>query len=288
MYKILFDDNFYINFTKNEKYMKEFRDFIIERTNFNFVFFHPFAENNIKSFHLSYRQVNFEKYILNKRRGKKYDLNQVTEISDPTFTELNFSKIFIGKMFYLKNLIPEINEIILLYENAYKKDRKHDKDFIFYINHYAKELNSNIKFWIEHDLIHISFPDKNTIFPARDICCYGFEELRSHVLKSFQGDNDKMSKFEDIGTEVAYRNHYHYDNRLTQLNKRKAKKDKRGNEPKRKIFVSDCGETYYLSIDFENGGFEVFDKKAKYLGQYRFNCCLEKMSDPKNHVLYLN
>lgn len=288
MYKILFDDNFYINFTKNEKYMESFRDFIIENTNFDFAFFHPFVEKNTRTFHVSYRQVKFEQYILNKRRGKKYDLDQVKEISDKTFLELNFSNIFIGKIFYLKDLIPDINEIILLYENVYKKDKKYGKDFIFYINHYAKELNSNIKSWIEHDLIHINFPDKNTIFPAKDICCYGYEELKKLAIKSFHGDTDKMSKFENIGTEVAYRNHYHYDNKLTQLNKRRAKKDKNGNEPKRKIFVSDAGELFYLSIDFENGGFEVFDKKAKYLGQYRFNCSFEKKSDPKNHILYLN
>lgn len=285
MYWILFDDNFYNKFTKNQPYMKKLTRFILERTNVNFVFFHPFVNTCRQTPQLAYEKIQFEKAILNKRRGKKLDLDEVVNIYDSDFIKLTFSEIFVGKIYYLNKIYPEVKLIISLCEEVHGQNKKIDKGFVFYINHYAKELDSNIKQWIHENVIHIDYPNKNIIFPAIDIC-YGYEDLRESALKS--SSNDKISFFSEIGIEVAARNHYDYDAKLTQLNKNKAKKDKNGQSPKRKVFKSSNGELYYLSIDFENGGFEVFNKNAKYLGQYRFSGIFEKESDPKNHKLYLN
>lgn len=284
MYWIILDDNFYNNFTKNQLYMKKLTNFILDYTDVNFVFFHPFVNACNQTPQLAYEKIRFEKTILSKRRGKKLNLDEVTKVNDSNFIKLNFSEIFIGKMYYLNKTYPNVKLIIPLCIEVHDLDKKKDKNFIFYINHYAKELESNIRQWIYENIIHINYPNKDIIFPAIDIC-HGYEELRAEVLKSFS--NDKISSFDKIGTEVAARNHYDYDNKLTQINKRKAKKDKNGQEPRRKVFKNTKGEIYYLSIDFENGGFEVFNKNTKYLGQYKFSGVFEKKSDPNNHKLYL-
>ena len=96
-------------------------------------------------------------------------------------------------------------------------DLKVSKDYIFYINHYAKELNSNIATWIQEDnIVHIPFPDIQNIFPAHKLC-YGYEELRSQILKSFDS-KIKNSSFETIGIEVAARNRYNLDRKLSNKN----------------------------------------------------------------------
>ncbi len=41
----------------------------------------------------------------------------------------------------------------------------------------------------------------------------------------------------------------------------------------------------YLSLDFESGGFEVFDKNGLHLGQYSFDGARTKVPAPDTHKL---
>ena len=91
---------------------------------------------------------------------------------------------------------------------------------------------------------------------------------------------EKISSFIEIAAEVAARNRYKYDLRLSHINSNEA-------HQKRQIYTSEGKEQVYLSVDTENGGFEVFDNKLNYLNQYKFNGDFDKKSDPINHWIVL-
>ncbi len=186
----------------------------------------------------------------------------------------------------------ELSEIIFSFTQfAYNKLNrnlriKNTGKFLFYIGNYDEEIESNISKWISdnHLILHISNPNFNNKFPAKDLCD-GYDKWRSEILQPNYNE-DKISAFIQIGFEVAIRNHYIYDSRLSALNKQKAKPDKNGNRPKRHVFKNKKKDVY-LSTDFENGGFEVYNKNAVYQGQYRFNGNFEKEPDDNSHPLYL-
>ena len=286
MYKILFDDILYQNIVEQNAYFLKLIDSISLYFDASIVCFIPFGKKQ-RSNSLAMGLQNINKKIHKTEKQIKYNLNEVVEESDIELEQLGFSKSFIGKIYHIKKCNP--NDIIIVplaYSKTNRKlDTKNTGAYLFYIGNYDEEIDSNISKWIlNNDLIHI--PDSNfkNKFPAKDLC-NGYDKWRSEILqKNYSGN--KISDFSQIGTEVTKRNNYVYDSKLTTLNKRKAKKDKNGNAPKRQIYRNKKSDVY-LSIDFENGGFEVFDKNAKYWGQYRFNGNFEKMSDPKNHILYL-
>lgn len=279
MYFILLDDGFFENYVANRDYINLLVDFLCNYTNINFIFFHPFNQSK-KSNHLAYEKSKLEKCLLSQRRITKFNLDEIVEKSDidSSFRSLNFSDMFIGKIHYICSSCKQAKLIIPLCIEKHNLDLKVSKDYIFYINHYAKELNSNIATWIQEDnIVHIPFPDIQNIFPAHKLC-YGYEELRSQILKSFDS-KIKNSSFETIGIEVAARNRYNLDRKLSNKNSKIC-------NSKRKVFISLGKDCFYISIDFENGGFEVYDKNKKYLGQYKFNGSFEKFSSPTNHKLY--
>ena len=292
MYSILFDDNFYLNTVEQLEYFNKLIEIIKKYFDAQIILFVPFYKQS-STYHLSSMSQIINKKILETRKGKRYDVNEVSEVGNKQLESFGFSKAFIGKIHYLKEVETNSSIIVPLCFNQTDDALpvKGYLDFVYYIGNFDRELNSNIAMWIQNnELISIPVPCKNEMFGGKELCD-GYDKRRSGILKSFQLDT-KKSLFEQIGTEVALRNHYVYDSKLSALNKRKAKpvRDKTTGEitkPKRKVFKSSAGEMFYLSLDFENGGFEVFDKNAKFLGQYRFNGKFEKKSDPNTHKLYL-
>ena len=286
MYKILFDDILYKNIVEQNAYFGNLIDAISLHFDAMIVCFIPFGEKQ-RSNTLTMGLQNINKKIHRTQKQIKYNLNDVNDVSDNELEQLGFSKSFIGKIYYIKRNNP--NDIIIV-PLAYDKSNrilcvKNTGTYLFYIGNYDEEVESNISKWISNNnIIHIADPNFDNKFPAKDLC-NGYDKWRSEILQpNYKGD--KISDFTQIGSEVAIRNNYIYDIHLTSLNKRKAKKDKNGNAPKRKIFRSQKNDVY-LSIDFENGGFEIYDKNANHLGQYRFNGEFEKDSKNKAHPLYL-
>ncbi|MBQ3161819.1 MAG: hypothetical protein IJC04_06800 [Oscillospiraceae bacterium] len=287
MYKILLDDDFYRNSLEVKEYLEKLIDVIKKYFDAEFVLFEPFYRSK-ESYHLMAKCQFVNKKILETHKLMKRDLNEVSSINDSTlYDRLPFSQSFINKINYILAENPEYKIIIPLVYNI--KNRKlaikNCGDRLFIIGNYDEEVESNISQWIIHnELIHISMPNINSKFPAKELCA-GFNDWRSNILQpDYKGD--KISDISEIALEVALRNNYIYDKKITSINSIRAKKDKKGNHPKRQVFKNDKQDVY-LSTDFENGGFEVYDKKATHLGQYKFNGDFEKKSDKRSHPLYL-
>ena len=89
--------------------------------------------------------------------------------------------------------------------------------------------------------------------------------------------NEKNALFEKIGNVVAVYNFYNKNQRLCRLNSTPNKK--------RIVYTKNEGSVYHLSLDFESGGFEVFDKNYVHMGQYNFSCTIAKKAQPMTHRL---
>lgn len=278
MYKILFDDDFYIHIQENKEYFEKLFDMLNNFFNLEFILFRPFGVVAPRTPLKAITHAFIDQKILNTHRVSKLDFDNVTEISDNDFDKLNFSNVFIGKILYAKSLYPNINLIIPLALNKHKKDIKSSKNYIFYINKYDEELNSNIDLWItSEDFINIELPSKELLFPGKELCG-GYENMREEALN--MSWTDKISRLQEIAQEVSIRNNYIHDVKLSSINSKEA-----GNM--RELYVSKGNEKIYLSLDTENGGFEVFDKNLKYLNQYKFNGEFDKASDPSTHWIVL-
>lgn len=286
MYKILFDDILYQHIVEQSKYFNALIDIISSYFDAQIVCFIPFGEKQ-RTNSLAMGLQNINKKIHKTQKQEKYDLNEVSDVADDELEKLGFSKNFIGKIYYLKEHNPDDIIIVPLAYNKLNRILYTKKTgiYLFYIGNYDEEIESNIANWIAcNNIIHIEEPNYNNMFPAKDLC-NGYNKWRSEILQpAYSGD--KISDFTKIGYEVAIRNHYIYDAQLTALNKKKAKRDKKGYPPKRQIFVNQLKDVY-LSTDFENGGFEVYNKNAVHQGQYRFNGDFEKDPDENSHPLYL-
>lgn len=286
MYKILLDDNFYRNTLAQNEYFNKLIQAIKDYFDAKIIFFEPFYKKNI-SYNLSFMSQNINRKILETEKAEKCDLNNITTACDVFLENMSFNQLFIGKIKYIMNTYPDDILIIPLVYNIKNRELvfRNLEDCIFFIGNYDEEVKSNIANWIvNNDLIHIPKSSFDNKFPAEKLC-NGYNKWRSEILQpSYSGD--KISDFTKIGLEVAIRNHYIYDAQLTALNKKKAKKDKKGRSPKRQVFVNQSKDVY-LSTDFENGGFEVYNKNAVHQGQYKFNGDFEKDPDNNSHPLYL-
>ncbi len=287
MYKILLDDNFYRNTIAQNRYLDKLIQAIKDYFDAKIIIFEPFYKKNV-SYSLSFMSQAINRKILETEKVEKCDLNNVVNTSNVFLENMSFTQSFIGKVKYIMDVYPnDILIIPLVYsiKNRELATRNLD-DCIFFIGNYDEEVKSNIADWIatNNELIHIPNSSYNNKFPAQKLC-NGYNEWRSEILQpSYSGD--KISDFAKIGFEVAIRNNYFYDSQLTALNKKRAKKDKKGHSPKRQVFVNQAKDIY-LSTDFENGGFEVYNRNAVHQGQYKFNGDFEKDPDNNSHPLFL-
>lgn len=151
------------------------------------------------------------------------------------------------------------------------------KPIEFYSDCYFKIKTST---YIEIEQTDVLYPylkkenDNNVIFPQSTFCL----EYNNFVINQKQLNGfEKIALFERIGKIVATYNGYEKEQRLTRMNSTKNKL--------RTVYKKRNGKTYYLSIDVESGGFEVFDCKFDHLGQYNFSCVLVKPPSPKDHKL---
>lgn len=283
---ILLDDEFYRNSSEANQYLDRLLDAIGKFFEAEIVFFEPFYSQP-KSFHLDFYSQLINKKILKTHKSKKYDLNKLKEVKEDIFDDkLPFSQLLIDKINYILLENPEDKIIVPLVYNIQNRKvaEKKYEDKLFIIGNFDEEVESNIADWIEaNEVIHMSMPTIDNIFPAHELCG-GFDKWRSNILQP-NYDGDKISDISAIGKEVAKRNNYKYNVYLTKNNKLNASKDKNRYSPKRQVFVND-EKSVYLSTDFENGGFEVYDKNKVHQGQYKFNGNFEKKADGKGHKLY--
>jgi len=119
--------------------------------------------------------------------------------------------------------------------------------------------------------------NNNEIFPRADFCsnynCY----MKNKIKHDRMCQPEKIALFEQIAEVVAIYNGYKRDRRLTELNSTPQKK--------RTVYKKEAGKLFYLSIDVESGGFEVFDYRFCHLGQYDFSGNRVKPPSPATHKL---
>lgn len=276
---ILFDINNF-NDTKQLKYFNRCLDAINEYfVDTCFIVF----KSNFEQMHsptTAFQRRELRKKIKQKTKSKFITADSLAVMDQQVDLALfDFTQQFQEQINYLSNSYPTDRVIIPL---AYCKENRELKcrylHNIYFIGNYDEEINSNIAEWSDNDdVLEISAPTSDDLFPARGLC-KSFGRWRDEILKSFIV-GEKNSSFQCIGREVALRNRYVYDATLSKLNHIRS-------GAKRCIFRS-ADRQAYLSIDFENGGFEVFDRHARHLGQYKFSGEYEKSASPSNHILYL-
>lgn len=145
------------------------------------------------------------------------------------------------------------------------------------------EFSIKASTYVEIELTDVLLPylktiieDENKIFPRYKFC----QEYNNYVINIIHNNltqSEKIAIFEKIGTLVAIYNGYVKDLNLTKKNNRK--------NMKRIVFRKMQGKKFYLSLDLESGGFEVFDAGFKHLGQYNFSGSKIKDASPLDHKL---
>ena len=121
--------------------------------------------------------------------------------------------------------------------------------------------------------------NSDEIFPMEGFCSY--VKYNDYVIKEIQNkkmnQSEKIALFEKIGDTVAKYNFYKRNKILSSKNSTPSKK--------RIVYTKIQNKDFHLSLDFESGGFEVFDKKYIHQGQYNFDCKKVKRAEPKTHKL---
>lgn len=142
----------------------------------------------------------------------------------------------------------------------------------------------NASTYIQLELSDVLLPylkqidDCDSIFPRADFCAKYNHYVLETIKSKGMGQAEKNALFEKVGSTVATYNMYKKNKRLSQLNTTRDKK--------RIVFEKNTGKKYYLSLDLESGGFEVFDRSFRHLGQFSFSCEQVKDAEPLTHVLH--
>lgn len=87
--------------------------------------------------------------------------------------------------------------------------------------------------------------------------------FNTDLIRTFRNNKDALL---DLATEIARRNAYIYDEKLS-----KSEKKRRQTRISAIFKIRKNGSFQYLSLDTENGQFEVCNKKGEHIGVYNFS-----------------
>lgn len=108
------------------------------------------------------------------------------------------------------------------------------------------------------------------------LTCYKLNDTFKEVITEKGKSSREMEAiYIRFGTEVASRNKYQRKADISRKN------------PRYEVFVHDQGK-FFLSIDKEHGGLEMFRSHGKHpdhLGEFNFACIQTKEADPETHKL---
>lgn len=110
-------------------------------------------------------------------------------------------------------------------------------------------------------------PSLHSPLPNVDIC-REYINIRNELIKKGE---DRISVYIKIGREVALRNHYHYNQRLSSINSNSG--------VIRHIFQSNSTPYIYLSIDVRHGNLEVFDSLGHHQDEYTYDNIAQEKQD---------
>lgn len=262
MAKILLDDDFF-NMEGSEEdqdYLRQLVDFFQKYFNFDFAVFKGKGNAQGLLNIYSYKAV-LETKLQKKGITEVYD-KFVTK-KDPNYCELGFSEEFIGKIDEIHNNGEEV--IIPVCISKHKKDKKCMNDFVYIINDIYKEIDSNIaKFISEKQYINednIIEPTKREPLPNSELCAYYKKVQDKEVIG--KDENEKKSIYRKVAKEVAMRNTYKYDSKVSSMNG--------SGEKMRRIYKAGNGNrTIYASIDVEHGALEICDSRGKHIDEFSY------------------
>lgn len=120
-------------------------------------------------------------------------------------------------------------------------------------------FNDSIRKILLSNVKYNCIPTVNSPLPNIDIC-RDYIDIKNKMIKD---GNDTIEVYRKIGTEVALRNNYKYDELLTHINS--------NNGCIRHIFKSNSSPYLYLSIDVRHGNFEVCDSKGYHIDEYTYD-----------------
>ena len=119
--------------------------------------------------------------------------------------------------------------------------------------------------------------DVDVVFPREEFCAAYNDYVLEEAERRCMNESCQQALFMEVGEVVAIYNFYEKNNTLSNKNTTAS--------AKRIVFEKVRGKKYYLSLDLESGGFEVFDKNYHHLGQYNFSGKQVKKAEPRNHRL---
>ena len=146
------------------------------------------------------------------------------------------------------------------------------------IHHIYEEINSVIANMIcEGNYIKpnaIINPTINSPLPNTELC----KKYKDVEIRLLSGATDRKPIILDVGTEVALRNNYIFDERTTSAN----------NEAIRKIFRSKNAPYVYLSIDVRHGALEVCRSNGKHKDEYSYDNVPQSKQDDNHSITVIN
>lgn len=194
------------------------------------------------------------------------------DFEDNTVTERPFIQYLHQKLFFQRS---ECSLLLLLSS----KNRKHSPKVSISSDKESADIASVYDPAIDCSGIIAEYikegPNQHDMFPRSVSCSSLNSAFLAEVTPQRLSDAEKKSYFKKYGNEVASRNGYEKKPDLSRKN------------PKYSVFVHPHQE-YYLSIDLEHGGLEVFKYQGNdppHLGEYDYSCQFQKDAEPETHKI---
>ena len=256
---ILLDDDFYENGDTNN-YVNNLISFVDKYFDLEVSVFHPFC-NVGNSWAQQNMLATIQLKLLKIGKLEIFDSNMITPSENSSYNGLGFSPEFIGKINFLLNHYNDI--IIPVTQTKHDMEIKSPCIHVYIINHIYEELQSNIAYFITQNMFisNIIKPSINSPLPYKDLCKNYYNLQKDLINKG----HDKLEVFSDVAKEVANRNTYIINKKISNKNKNKSNNSKKS---KREIYDSD--NKMYISTDFESGCFEYYNSKGKHQGELSY------------------
>jgi len=286
--KILLDPCLYW-FDYTEEYFEYFKDvvFFIDKTlNIKYISSEYFI-NKLKNF-IHIPMGKYQADVTTKRKiiGKIYSnldyeanitdnmLNAIAEykpISDYKLSnDINLNNHFLRIVKYITDM--QIDCILFL--SIPNHETKESFINIKLVRHIYKEVKSLIADMICEEIYvkpnMIINPTIDSPLPNIELC----NKYKDVEIRLLSGATDRKPIILDVGTEVALRNNYIFDERTTRAN----------NEAIRKIFRSKNEPYVYLSIDLRHGALEVCKSNGKHKDEYSYDNIPQNKQDDNHSI----
>lgn len=257
---VILDEDFYLEeiFYSEKDYIDELLDFVKNYINAEIAMFVP--DSNISDIWSRRNHITALNREIQKRGNFKiYDQKLVIPSEDQELSV--FSPNFIGRVHLLHE---EAEKIIILFPiNKHNQDVKQISSYLFVINNFNEELNSNFSNWVGDGLLvkNILTPTLDSPLPNTDLV-KKYKKLLDKKLKN-KNINERIPVILEICGEVLRRNKYKYDQVVSSVNSTDKKI--------RTIYKSNSTPVIYGCIDVDTGSIEICYCNGQHKDEYGFD-----------------